>query len=124
VVKDGTVWNLVAPHITPADLAELQVGPALRGMLATPTSGPARIVLLDDGTSDPEPHLYVVQGQNTWPLVPDDISDQDVADLSQLTHAGELDGDIPAEWLGVSGATPQAGTSPPQDVGRLVRPRR
>ena len=58
-------------------------------------SSPLSVVQATDGT------LYLEQGTNVWTLVPDQISD---ADLAALTPSGELDGAIPAPFLGSPGA--------------------
>jgi hypothetical protein len=54
----------------------------------TTQAGPTHLVQAGDGT------LYAVQGQQATPLVPDPISDAQVASLKQV---GELDGDIPVD---------------------------
>jgi hypothetical protein len=59
-------------------------------LTAVAQAAPVRIVQGSDGT------LYVVQGSNSWTLVPDQIADADVAALSQR---GEIDGTLPNELL-------------------------
>ena len=67
---------------------------------ATAQPAPVQVVQGSDGT------LYVVQGSNSWTLVPDQISDADVATLSP---SGEIDGILPSELLIVQAPTaPQA----------------
>ncbi|MBV9601719.1 MAG: hypothetical protein JOZ87_33340 [Chloroflexi bacterium] len=58
-------------------------------------SSPLNVVQSSDGT------LYLEQGSNAWTMVPNSISD---SDLAALTPSGELDGAIPAAFLGTPGA--------------------
>jgi hypothetical protein len=60
---------------------------------------PVRVVQRSDGT------LYVLQGDRSWTLVPDQIDDADAAGLSP---SGEIDGTLPNELLVV-----QAPEAPP-----------
>ena len=66
---------------------------------------PVRVVQRSDGT------LYVLQGESSWTLVPDQISD---ADAAALTPSGEIDGVLPNELLVVQApAAPPAGAPAP-----------
>jgi len=57
---------------------------------AVAQTAPVRVVQGSDGT------LYVVQGNGYWTLVPDQISD---ADLAALTPSGAINGTLPNELL-------------------------
>jgi hypothetical protein len=61
---------------------------------------PVRVVQSSDGT------LYVLQGSNSWTLVPDQLSDSDAA---ALNPGGEIDGTVPTDLFVV-----QAPAAPPQ----------
>src|SRR5207249_810926 len=81
---------------------------ALFAVLAVSVSAqavPVRVVQGSDGT------LYLVQGGSAWLLVPDQLSD---ADLANLTLGGEVDGAIPSEWL--------AAPAPPAPVEMVTAP--
>jgi hypothetical protein len=73
----------------------------------------ARVVQSGDGS------LYLVQGANVWPLVPDPIDD---AELATLSLGAEVDGTLPASLLNATAPTqsPAAGQPapplPPPDV--------
>jgi len=71
-------------------------------------SAPVRVVQGSDGT------LYMVQAGNSWTLVPDQISD---ANLAALNLSGEVDGTIPAQFL-ASGPAPAPAA--PAVVDKLV----
>jgi hypothetical protein len=68
-------------------------------------SAPVRVVQKSDGT------LYVLQGDTSWTLVPDQISD---ADAAALTPSGEIDGVLPNELLVMQApaAPPSAAPAP------------
>ena len=61
---------------------------AVFAIAAIAQAGPLRVVQGSDGT------VYLVQGQKSWTLKPDQISD---ADLAALTSRGEVDGTIPPQ---------------------------
>ena len=65
-------------------------------------AAPLRVVQGSDGT------LYLVQANNSWTLVPDQISD---SDLAKLNLSGEVDGTVPAQLL--ASAPPAAAPAPP-----------
>jgi hypothetical protein len=69
---------------------------------AVAQTAPVRVVQGSDGT------LYLVQAGNSWTLVPDQISD---ADLAALNLSGEADGTVPAQLL--ASAPPQAAAPAP-----------
>jgi hypothetical protein len=76
-------------------------------MSVAPTAAqtaPVSVVQASDGT------LYVVQGNSAWRLVPDQISDSDLAALSQT---GEIDGTLPQSLLTVVEPAPPAPPPPP-----------
>lgn len=81
----------------------------MAGALATTVFGQAislRVVQGSDGT------LYLVQAGHGWTLVPDQISD---SDLAALTPSGEIDGTIPVQPLGAAQpAATQAPAAAPQ----------
>jgi hypothetical protein len=64
-----------------------------------------RVVQSGDGT------LYLVQGGNAWPLVPDQISDED---LAVLNLGDEVDGALPANLLNTAATTPPPAVAVPQ----------
>lgn len=68
-------------------------------------SAPVRVVQKTDGT------LLVVQGNSSWTLVPDQISDDDAA---ALAPSGEIDGTLPNSLLVVQApeAPPAAAPAP------------
>ena len=68
---------------------------------------PPRVVQGSDGS------LYVVQGANAWPLVPDQIDD---AELGALNLGAEVDGTLPASLL-----TASAPAAPPAEPARASR---
>ena len=73
---------------------------AVQTVTAMAQPAPVQVVQGSDGT------LYVLQGSNSWTLVPDQISDADVATLSP---SGEIDGTLPSEFLIVQApVAPQA----------------
>jgi hypothetical protein len=72
---------------------------AALALTAVAQSSPVRVAQGSDGS------LYVVQGNNSWKLVPDQISD---SDLAALSPSGEIDGTLPNELLIV-----QAPSAPP-----------
>jgi hypothetical protein len=83
---------MIAPSVFRCLAAVLGAG-ALVVVLAVPAFAqafPVRVVQAGDGT------LYLVQGGNAWPLVPDAMSDEDLAALSV---GDEVDGTIPSELL-------------------------
>jgi hypothetical protein len=90
---------------------------AVLAVTAIAQTAPLRVVQGNDGT------LYLVQAGNSWTLVPDQISD---SDLAGLTPSGEIDGTIPAQL--VASAPPQAAApappapapAPPAAVDKLV----
>src|ERR1700694_222076 len=93
---------------------------ALAAVTAIAQTAPVRVVQGSDGT------LYLVQAGNSWTLVPDQISD---ADLAALNLSGEVDGTVPAQLL--ASAPPQVAApapppaapapAPPVVVDKLVR---
>jgi hypothetical protein len=93
---------------------------AVLAVTAVAQTAPVRVVQSSDGT------LYLVQAGNSWTLVPDQISD---SDLAALTLNGEVDGTIPSQLL--ASAPPQAAApaapaaapapAPPAVVDKLVR---
>jgi hypothetical protein len=64
---------------------------AVLAVTAIAQAAPVRIVRGNDGT------LYLVQEGKSWTLVPDPISD---SDLATLTSRGKFDGAIPAQFPG------------------------
>jgi|SRR5579864_299402 len=70
---------------------------AVLAVTAVAQTAPVRVVQGSDGT------LYLVQAGNSWTLVPDQISD---SDLAGLTPSGEVDGTVPAQLM--ASAPPQA----------------
>src|SRR3981081_806666 len=78
---------------------------------AVAQTAPVRIVQGSDGT------LYLVQAGNSWTLVPDQISD---ADLAALNLSGEVDGTIPAQLL--ASAPPQAAAPAPAPAAPAPAP--
>jgi len=116
VTQGGEVWSLVAAPITDEELAQLAPSGELDGVLPPALLGavpaPRVVQATTDGT------LFVVQGAQSWTLVPDHIAD---ADLAALSLRGELDGTLA---LGGAAAptpappavimpTPGAPTAPP-----------
>src|SRR5579859_3765238 len=69
-------------------------------------AAPVRIVQGSNGT------LYVLQGDKSWTLVPDQIND---ADAAALSPSGEIDGTLPEDLLVVQppAAPPVAAPAPP-----------
>src|SRR5450631_99545 len=63
---------------------------AVLAVTAGAQPAPVRVVQGSDGT------LYVLQGSSSWTLVPDQISDADVAALAPI---GEIDGSLPSDVL-------------------------
>jgi hypothetical protein len=76
---------------------------AVLALTAVAQTAPMRVVQGSDGT------LYLVQAGNSWTLVPDQISD---ADLAALNLSGEVDGTVPAQLL-ASAPPPVAAPAPP-----------
>jgi hypothetical protein len=72
--------------------------------VAQPAPIPVRVVQMSDGT------LYVVRGDTSWTLVPDQISDTDGA---ALNPSGEIDGTLPNDLFVVQAATPAPVAAPP-----------
>ena len=74
--------------------------------VAQPAPVPVRVIQGSDGT------LYVVQGGNSWTLVPDQASDSDVA---ALNLAGAIDGTFPNQLFIVQtpASPPVAAPAPP-----------
>jgi len=101
VVQSASAWTLVPDPISDTDLAGLTPAGEIDGTLGL-QSGPPHVVQASDGS------LYLVGAQSAWTLVPDQISDDD---LAALTKAGELDGVIPADILNAS--SPAAVTQEP-----------
>jgi hypothetical protein len=93
---------------------------AVLAVTAVAQTAPVRVVQGSDGT------LYLVQAGNSWTLVPDQISD---ADLAALNLSGEVDGTLPAQLLAsapplaAAPAPPAAAPAPaaPVVVDKLVR---
>jgi Bacterial Ig domain len=79
---------------------------AVLAVTAGAQPAPVRVVQGSDGT------LYVLQGSTSWTLVPDQISDADVAALAPV---GEIDGSLPSEVLMAQApeASPAAAPAPP-----------
>ena len=81
---------------------------ALIGSLAATAmaqQAPVRIVQGSDGT------LYVLQGSNSWTLVPDPLSD---SDATALTPGGEIDGTLPDQlFASQAPAAPAAAPAQP-----------
>jgi hypothetical protein len=78
-------------------------------------TAPLRVVQGSDGA------LYLVQANNSWTVVPDQISD---SDLAALTPSGEIDGTIPAQLVAsapVQAAVPAPLPVPPAVIDKLVR---
>jgi hypothetical protein len=72
---------------------------------AQPAPVPVRVIQGSDGT------LYVVQGSNSWTLVPDQATDSDVA---ALNPSGEIDGSFPNQLFVVQApAVPPAAAPAP-----------
>jgi WD40 repeat protein len=113
IVQGDKLWDITIPAISSADLGKLQIGPELHGALVVTQPGPAKLVRLDDGTDVLK--LYLVQGQSAWPVLPDQLTDDQVASQSKTQHsAGQLNGDIPAELLSVGGADQAPVASAPE----------
>ncbi len=87
---------------TPAAFGALGMAIGL-ALTAVAQDGPVRIVQSSDHT------LYLVQGASSWMLVPDQITD---SDLAALTPRGELNGIIPSAFLGAPPQTAVAGAVP------------
>jgi branched-chain amino acid transport system substrate-binding protein len=66
---------------------------ALPVVTTTAQPAPVQVIQSSDGT------VYLAQGTNAWTMVPNAISD---AELAGLTPSGELDGAIPAPFLSAS----------------------
>jgi hypothetical protein len=79
---------------------------AVLAVTAGAQPAPVRVVQGSDGT------LYVLQGSSSWTLVPDQISDADVAALAPI---GEIDGSLPSDVLMAQApdAAPAAAPAPP-----------
>jgi hypothetical protein len=75
---------------------------AVLAVTAVAQTAPMRVVQGSDGT------LYLVQAGNAWTLVPDQISD---ADLAALNLSGEVDGTVPGQLL--ASAPPQVAAPAP-----------
>lgn len=58
--------------------------------------------------------LYLVQGNNAWLLVPNQISDSDFA---ALNLSGEIDGTIPSQFLTAAPTSTPVPSSPPTPAG-------
>jgi hypothetical protein len=100
LVQGTSTWTLVPDLVSDSELSGLNpVGEIDRIVGAQP--GPLHVVQTSDGI------LFAVNAQNAWTLVPDQISDSDLAGLDQ---SGEIDGVIPAELLG--GPPPQPAATP------------
>lgn len=72
---------------------------ALLAMPAVPASAepmPVQIVQASDGT------LYLVQGANSWLLVPDQVDLIGADALPDLGASGEIDGTIPPDLIGLA----------------------
>jgi hypothetical protein len=80
---------------------------------AQPAPDPVREIQASDGT------LYLVQGNKSWTLVPDQASDSDVA---ALNPSGEIDGTLPNDLFVVQApvsppvVAPAPASAPPADV--------
>jgi hypothetical protein len=93
---------------------------AVLAVTAVAQTAPVRVVQGSDGT------LYLVQAGNSWTLVPDQISD---ADLAALNLSGEVAGTVPTQLLAsappqvAAPAQPAAAPAPaaPVEVDKLVR---
>jgi hypothetical protein len=89
VVQAGNSWTLIPDQISDSDIAALTPSGEVDGALGgQPT--PLRAVQGSDGT------LYLVQGSNSWTLVPDQLSD---SDLATFNPSGEIDGLLPDRLL-------------------------
>jgi hypothetical protein len=107
IVQGDTVWQPLPGKLSPADLANLQHGPDLQETLSVSRNEPAQLFILDDGTDVVK--LYLVQGDTTWLVVPQQITDQQMGNLANLTTGGTLEGPLPPELLGLA-AEPRATT--------------
>jgi hypothetical protein len=114
-------WPVVPDQIGDADLAALSRESEIDGAFpAGPLLVPPRpqmIVQGSDGT------LYLVHGVAAWPLVPDQITD---SDLAALNLGSEIDGTIPS-GLGSGVAAPlpgsRSGSTPvTQDNSAVTQP--
>ena len=90
---------------------------AVLAVTAVAQTAPVRVVQGSDGT------LYLVQAGNSWTLVPDQISD---SDLAALKLSGEVDGTVPAQLLAsappqAAAPAPPAAPAAPAVVDKLVR---
>jgi hypothetical protein len=86
------------------------------GLAVTVDAQPAqpRVVQSSDGS------LYLVQGGNAWPLVPDQIDD---AELGALNLGSEVDGTLPVTLLNTAAPAPVAvTTAPPAPLPTAVPP--
>jgi hypothetical protein len=99
-----------------AALGTLALAGAFAGVtFAQPAPVPVRVVQGSDGT------LFVIQGSSSWMLVPDQVSDSDIATLNL---GGEIDGTFPKDMFVVQAppAPPEAAPSPPAAPAAAPQP--
>jgi hypothetical protein len=114
VVQGTNAWTLTPDQLSDSDLAAMNVIGEIDGTFPNQllgTSATPQIVQASEGS------LYVVEGGNTWTLVPDQISE---SDLGVLNDGGELNGEIPADLLNQS--TPPAQTGAPVPIQPVATP--
>jgi hypothetical protein len=75
--------------------------------VAQPAPVPVRVIQGSDGT------MYLVQGSNSWTLVPDQVSDSDVG---ALNPSGEIDGTLPNDLFIVQAPAAPPATAPAPPV--------
>ncbi|MBV9171392.1 MAG: hypothetical protein JOZ81_15045 [Chloroflexi bacterium] len=93
--------RVLARAITVVCIVSLVAGLALSALAQ---QAPVQVVQASDGT------LYVVQGSNAWTLIPNQISD---SDLAALNNVGELDGILGTPQQAPAAAPAAAATQPP-----------
>jgi Bacterial Ig domain len=89
------------------------LGGALLAVSAAAQSAPVRVVQASNGA------LYVLQGDKSWALVPDQIGDEDVAALSP---SGEIDGTLPSDLLVVQAPAPPSPAAPAPPSSQVPAP--
>jgi len=95
--------NLDLGALTPSGELDGAIPAAFLGTPGAPTL--LQVVQGSDGT------FHIAQGSNVWTLVPNQISD---ADLAALTQVGEVDGTISAP--GLAPTQPAEASAPPADT--------
>jgi hypothetical protein len=116
VVKAPNAWPLVPFPLTSTEFLKLQPGD-IHGTLPPDRTVPPQAMAIEqaaDGT------LYLVDnGNNQWRVIPDPITD---ADLAALTVGEQIHGDIPLELTGtvLQGLAQSPPTSPPRSSSAVA----